>query len=359
MCVLSENQLNLLSEGIRDLYSQLETEAVKRSVLDLIAELIGVDIATVDQMEPDGAVTLTTYPVAEIARVNALCPIFATFLSEHPSILAFQRREPEPVRLTDHVTMAKYRRTALYCEVYRPFGVLYQMNAMPPGETLKNTALTLHRRHRDFTEEERTILGLLGSHFAQAYSNALAFSRQARHRDLLKQSLSSQNQDTVFLNERGQPRHLSSRCQSWIAKYFPSKLAGEDLPELVRQWIQKSRTVRQQPGNPTRVPPLKVTRPEGSLELRWLAHPNGGELLLFLEKQSLFSSDALKPLGISARQAEVLRWMAEGKTDEEIGLILSVSAHTAHKHVQNIFKKMGVSNRATAVLRLCELSGLT
>lgn len=358
MYVLSANQLNLLSEGIRELYSQFEPEAVKRSALDLIAQLIGVDIATVDQVE-DGAVTLTTYPVVETARVNALCPIFATFLSEHPSMPAFQRRDPEPVRLTDQVTMGKYRRTALYCEVYRPFGVLYQMGAMPPGEALKNTALTLHRRHGDFTEEDRTILGLLGNHFAQAYSNALAWSRQARHRDLLKQSLSSQNQDTVLLNKKGQPRHLSSRCQGWLANYFPPKLAGEALPEPVRQWIQKSRTVRQQLGSVSRVPPLKVTRPEGSLELRWLAHPDGDELLIFIEKQSLFSPDALKPLGISARQAEVLHWMAEGKTDEEIGLILSVSAHTAHKHVQNVFKKLGVSNRATAVLRLCELSGIT
>lgn len=357
MHALSERHFTRLSEGIRDLYSQFEPEAVKRGVLGLISNFIGVDIATVDQVEADGSINLCTYPVAEIERANAACPILATYLPQHPSIAAFQRREQVPVRLTDHVTMRRYRSTALYCEVYRPLGVLYQMNAMPPGAGLRNTAVTLHRRIRDFGEADRSMLAHIGIHFAQSYSNAFAWRRQTRHRTLLRNGLSNEKQEVVMLDGQGQPHDLTRQCQSWLSNYFPSEGKRSGLPAPVCDWINKSRTARRQPTIAERVPPLKVTRPEGSLELRFLADADGDELLLICEKQSPFSPEALKPLGISPREAEVFRWVAEGKTDEEIGVILSMSAHTAHKHVQNILKKVGVSNRTAALLRLCEISG--
>ena len=52
---------------------------------------------------------------------------------------------------------------------------------------------------------------------------------------------------------------------------------------------------------------------------------------------------------LSARESEILAWVALGKTNPEIGSILGISAFTVKNHVQRILKKLDVTNRTQAV----------
>jgi ATP/maltotriose-dependent transcriptional regulator MalT len=54
------------------------------------------------------------------------------------------------------------------------------------------------------------------------------------------------------------------------------------------------------------------------------------------------------PGGLTAREVEVLRLVAEGRTNREIAKALVLSDHTVRRHLQNIFNKIGVSSRAAA-----------
>lgn len=54
------------------------------------------------------------------------------------------------------------------------------------------------------------------------------------------------------------------------------------------------------------------------------------------------------PAGLTAREIEVLRLVAEGRTNREIAKALTLSDHTVRRHLQNIFNKIGVSSRAAA-----------
>jgi DNA-binding CsgD family transcriptional regulator len=54
------------------------------------------------------------------------------------------------------------------------------------------------------------------------------------------------------------------------------------------------------------------------------------------------------PHGLSARELEVLRHVAAGKSNREIAAELVVSEHTVARHLQNIFAKLGVSSRTAA-----------
>jgi DNA-binding NarL/FixJ family response regulator len=54
------------------------------------------------------------------------------------------------------------------------------------------------------------------------------------------------------------------------------------------------------------------------------------------------------PAGLTAREMEVLRLVAEGRTNREIAKALVLSDHTVRRHLQNIFNKIGVSSRAAA-----------
>jgi DNA-binding CsgD family transcriptional regulator len=54
------------------------------------------------------------------------------------------------------------------------------------------------------------------------------------------------------------------------------------------------------------------------------------------------------PAGLTAREAEVLRLVASGKTNRDIAVELVISEHTVARHLQNMFTKLGVSSRAAA-----------
>jgi transcriptional regulator EpsA len=60
---------------------------------------------------------------------------------------------------------------------------------------------------------------------------------------------------------------------------------------------------------------------------------------------------------LSAREAEILGWLREGKSNYEIGRILGISALTVKNHLQRIYRALGVANRAHALAR-CTALGL-
>ena len=67
------------------------------------------------------------------------------------------------------------------------------------------------------------------------------------------------------------------------------------------------------------------------------------------------SSAPLESLGISPREAEVLLWMAQGKANGEIGVIIGCSPATVKKHTIRIFEKLGVEVRPPAMLCALEV----
>lgn len=54
---------------------------------------------------------------------------------------------------------------------------------------------------------------------------------------------------------------------------------------------------------------------------------------------------------LTARESEVLHWVACGKTDRQIGAILGISMRTVQKHLQNAYPKLGVESRTAAAMR--------
>jgi len=59
-------------------------------------------------------------------------------------------------------------------------------------------------------------------------------------------------------------------------------------------------------------------------------------------------------VGISFREHEILSWVRAGKTNYEIGRILNISAFTVKNHLQRIYRKIDVINRAQAVAKIEE-----
>jgi DNA-binding NarL/FixJ family response regulator len=69
------------------------------------------------------------------------------------------------------------------------------------------------------------------------------------------------------------------------------------------------------------------------------------------------AKNLLGSLGLTAREGEVLNWIAQGKTNYEIGVIVSACTGTICKHVEHILSKLRVENRtAAAAIALAALA---
>ncbi|MGZ8512737.1 MAG: LuxR C-terminal-related transcriptional regulator [Candidatus Limnocylindria bacterium] len=64
--------------------------------------------------------------------------------------------------------------------------------------------------------------------------------------------------------------------------------------------------------------------------------------------RGLLGAPGALPAGLTAREAEVLRLVASGKTNRDIAVELVISEHTVSRHLQNMYAKLGVSSRSAA-----------
>lgn len=72
-------------------------------------------------------------------------------------------------------------------------------------------------------------------------------------------------------------------------------------------------------------------------------------LLSIQRHNSLAEPEVLaRSFQLTAREAEVLYWVALGKTNREIGEILEISPRTVNKHLEHVFEKLGVETRTAA-----------
>jgi DNA-binding CsgD family transcriptional regulator len=64
-------------------------------------------------------------------------------------------------------------------------------------------------------------------------------------------------------------------------------------------------------------------------------------------------------ISLTAREIECLTWAANGKTEEEIGMIIERSHETARFHLRNAVQKLNASNRTHAVALACSRGLIT
>lgn len=75
-----------------------------------------------------------------------------------------------------------------------------------------------------------------------------------------------------------------------------------------------------------------------------------------MERQALVSPQlsVIAPLshkGLTLREAEILKWSAEGKTAAEVAMILDLKLRTVNFHIGSAIRKMGVTNKTSAVVQ--------
>lgn len=96
-----------------------------------------------------------------------------------------------------------------------------------------------------------------------------------------------------------------------------------------------------------------ITAADGRTLLAKHLGPVGlGEVMWLLSLQpvrtAVSAATRLETAALTPREAEVLSWVAKGKTNRDVGEILGMSPRTVNKHLEHVFEKLGVETRAAA-----------
>ena len=122
----------------------------------------------------------------------------------------------------------------------------------------------------------------------------------------------------IFLTAKGEPPDIRSGMNLGADDYLPKPVSRRDLLAAIRTRL-------------TRASQQRPLLPDFS------------------------SATPLERLGISPREAEVLLWIAQGKANHDIAIILGCTHATVKKHTVHLFEKLGVETRTAAMLHALEV----
>lgn len=118
----------------------------------------------------------------------------------------------------------------------------------------------------------------------------------------------------IFLTARGDPQYMRTGMNLGADDYLPKPFTASDLISAIEARFNRLQTLQ------------NAVQP------------------------TFESHEPLEELGLTPSEARVLLWMAQGKSNGDIASIVETSVGTVKKHAQHIFDKLGVDNRASAML---------
>jgi DNA-binding response OmpR family regulator len=128
---------------------------------------------------------------------------------------------------------------------------------------------------------------------------------------------------------------------------------SDDGLDLVAKHIATFMRERERPG-PARDNLLSISNGgQAALQLAFLGAIGADEYLFRLTATNQRADDGVlrQHFALTQRESEVLLWIAKGKSNRDIGEILGLSARTVNKHLEQIYVKLGVENRASAAVK--------
>lgn len=109
------------------------------------------------------------------------------------------------------------------------------------------------------------------------------------------------------------------------------------------------------PEHPRQKLPPELEHDQGPVRVRRFREAGPKELEMLVLEETGPGPGALRALGLSPREAEVLFWVAEGKANADISVILGTSPRTIEKHVEHILSKLSVESRLAAMRSALEV----
>lgn len=338
---------------LRRSYAPQDLATFPRHVLNGLKQVVAADWVWYNDARPaKGRIEwvidpLDTFPGAE--------QVFAECMHEHPYLLDSARiSSGRTWRLSDALPRGRLHRLRIYNEFYRRRGIEYQLGIKLSASRSNVIAVGVNRgpRQHDFSDDDMLCLNLLGPHFVEAYRNAEALT--GLRAELAGVARVEETGRAIVMLRDSDVEWVSPGARRLLERHTERSPRGSRrLPEAITEWLSCHRGAFAGDDVPLPRGALVITRGADQLRVRRLADGRRTFLLLDERPRDLIPAD-LARLGLTRRESEVLTWVARGKTNEDTAIILAARPSTIAKHLERIFRKLGVETRTAAAARAFE-----
>lgn len=345
MAYLRHVQLRSLSTAAGELAQKFEAGiSASNFFLRAVSRLISLDRVSYNEVDrPDGRL-VTAHSYNE-SPDPSLIQGLNRFIHEHPGFSRVNPRDPwpAPTMLSDHLSQRQFRQLGLYQEHFRLYGIHHQLGVSFAVSPERRISFGLNRTSRNFTEEDRLMLGLLREPLAAAWRRAQADAEVASALLLRDEALAGANA-VMVLDRSGEIAYSNELANRLMARHGVRALL---LAEVHRRlaaggsngtWITKEWADGRLLATLTRTPSTE-----------------GWHLLRLKEWPVANSARPLEALGLAKREAETLFWLARGKRNAEIATICNMQSTTVSTHLRAVFSKLGVETRTAAAAMAWEI----
>lgn len=229
---------------------------------------------------------------------------------------------------SDFVSRRAFRGTALYNLFYRPAGSEFQLAAVLPRRASMVSFTCSRAAGPDFSDRDRAVLQALRPHVAAAYAAAERLELLAAY---------ERAGGPALVVRAGRVLGVHPVLRLLLATHFRSETHATGLPVEVHRWLEGGSDA-----------PLTGTRDQSVLRLSVLVADRPEISVVVGSLSRPVEADELRTLGITARQRDVLALVCAGSSNEEIALQLSISPRTVKKHLEDVYRALGVGTRTAA-----------
>lgn len=338
----------ILVSAIAELHEDIDSLTLQERTLAAASRVVSADSVAFTGISYDGAYEGLSWENAGNIS-SADMESFARYVQENPLCTAFLvERRTEALKITDLVSAGEFQRTNIFNEFYRLVGVKNQLVAPLFISPSFFMSCSINTSRNDFSERDKAALSLLAPHLVSAVRNAFAHER-------LTHALETEGCGIVVINREGKPRFVSDFARRLFDDYFAGeKRETDSLPQSLSRWLKQADLNAKATEFRLPMSPLKIENGCGTLTIRSMSDSMTKEVTLLVEERRFSNVRASEKYGLTKREAEVLSWMMQGKTDDCIATLCDISLRTVHKHVEHIYIKLGVETRTGAMLRALE-----
>jgi DNA-binding CsgD family transcriptional regulator len=348
-----DGQLRRFSKALLALYAEELPSATNESVLNCLKELVDADIVAYTEWDHDGQVcAMQSSPTA--VALGEFLQTFGRFEHEHPCLTHIKRsNDPSALRISDFIGLAEFRDRGLYHEFFRHYGITRSLGMCGTHTNGMRYAVGFNRGGSDFQSADKDLLEALRPHLA------LRLKRRYSERPEAKDPGGPKISERCRVDPDGRMIDATQPFESILRRYYPDSGSGRSLSGELRSCQKVSQSSAKKSG--ASLPSARhLGKANGSGHLVVFLEPisAGGGVWLKLNEtcRSPSSEDRDTPAkrGVTRREAEILRWVREGKTNWEISRILDIAERTVAKHLENAFQTLGVGTRTAAVRAMSE-----
>ncbi|WP_310427794.1 helix-turn-helix transcriptional regulator [Chamaesiphon sp. VAR_48_metabat_135_sub] len=353
---------------IHNLYTLKNADTFGTDSLAMLVPLVPADASVAMTFRGDFTELTVKSLDPDLDRlVEVLMPAMTRYTTQSPFFANIPAIVKGTHKASDFIDFEAFSRREIYTEVMKSLGsddttmlILFDLDS---GRWPRPDELILHYAFyhpwQKLSERDRLILNLLQPHLIQAYQNICQYQQFQQQLEGLQQSLDRCG--VILVDDLGRVQLMTAQAATWLQLYFPGHRKFHQLPELLQSWVRYQIDRLKSVDNlPSPQLPLRFQQENRQLTMRLTIDIPGKSYLLFFAEEAILSIlAALELLGLTQREAEILAGVIHGRSNQDIATDLQMSINTVRKHLEHIYRKLGVQSRTEAIsVALGKLGGL-